>query len=96
MTHLAEQQSLPLFRPLRSEMSRAILDAPMTLPREVSDWRNGERNINEPSILALSNRLVMVDLLTAADAFEDSGFSSSRRSAGMSIVTDLPTASWAV
>ena len=33
MIHLPKQQFLPFFGPFRSEMSRAILDAPTTLPR---------------------------------------------------------------
>ena len=85
---------MPLFRPFAVGNVADNFGRADDIAAEVSDWRNGERNIDGPSILALSDRLVMVDLLTAADAFEDLG-SSSWRSAGMSIVT-FTDRSWAV
>ena len=74
MIHLPEQQILPLFRPFAlGDVTRNFGRAD-DIAAEVSDWRNGQRNVDEASILALSDSLVMVDPLTATDAFEDSRF----------------------
>ena len=40
----------------------------------VFDRRNSEGNIDEASVLALSNRLVMINPLTPTDTFEDHRF----------------------
>ena len=74
MIHLPEQQILPLFRPFALGNVTGNFGRADDIAAEVSDWRNGQRNIDEASVLALSDRLVMVDPLTAPDAFEDFGF----------------------
>src|SRR5271166_4308243 len=74
MIHLPEQQILPLFRPFALGNVAGNFGRADDISAEVSDWRNGQRNIDQASVLALSDRLVMVDPLTAADAFEDSWF----------------------
>src|SRR5271170_6166284 len=74
MIHLPEQQILPLFRPFALGNVTRNFGRADDIAAEVSDWRNGQRDINEAAVLALSDGLVVVDPLTATDAFEDSGF----------------------
>ena len=71
MLHLPEQQILSLLRPLAfgnvaGDFRRAYDGA-----SGVSDWRNGQRNVDAATVLALSNCLVLVDPLAAKDAPED-------------------------
>jgi len=65
---------LPLLRPFTLGDVTGNFGRADDIAAEVSDGRNGQRNINEASVLALSDRLVMVDPLTAPDALEDSRF----------------------
>ena len=61
----------------------------------ISDRRYGQSNIEQASILALPNRLIVFDALAARMRSRILG-SSSCRSGGIKIVMDLPTASSAV
>ena len=74
MFHLPEQQILPLFRPFALGNVAGNFGRADDIAAKVSDWRNGQRNIDEASVLAHSDRLIMVDPLTTPDAFQDSGF----------------------
>ena len=71
MLHLPEQQILSLLRPLAfgdvtGDFRRAYDGA-----SAVSDWRNGQGNVDTATVFALPNCLVLVDPLAAADALED-------------------------
>jgi hypothetical protein len=57
----------------RSEMSRAILDAPMIVP-EASFRRNSQRNIQRATVLATTNRFVVVYTLSTTKALQDRWF----------------------
>ena len=55
----------------RSVMSRAIFEAPTMSPVSFADRRDGERDRQSSAVLALPNRLVVVDRLAGADLGED-------------------------
>src|SRR5271165_5071413 len=74
MIHLPEQQILPLFRPFALGDVTGNFGRADDIAAKVSDRRNRQRNIDRASVLALSDRLIVVDPLTTPDAFENSGF----------------------
>jgi hypothetical protein len=46
----------------------------MITPRLVGNWGNRQRNIDETAVLAMTDCVVMLDLLAPADAIKDRGF----------------------
>ena len=71
MLQLPEQQILSLLRPLAFGHVAGDFRRPYDDASGVSDRRNGQGNVDAVTILPLSNCLVLVDPLAAADALED-------------------------
>jgi hypothetical protein len=65
---------LPLLRPLRFGDVTGDFRGGDDFSSLVLDRRNGEGNIDEAPVLALSNRLVVIDFFASADPFENKGF----------------------
>jgi hypothetical protein len=61
----------------------------------IPDRRHRQRNVDQTAIFSLPDRFEMIDALPASDPRQNFNFSV-RRSSGMTIVMDCPTASWAV
>ena len=74
MVHFPKEKLLPLMRPLGCGDVTGDFRGGDDLAFFVFDRRNGEGNIDEAPVLALSNRLVVMDSFAAADPFEDKGF----------------------
>ena len=67
MVHLPKQKLLSLPRPLEFCDVAGDFRGADDLAFFIFDRRNSEGNINKASVLALSNRLVMINPLTATD-----------------------------
>ena len=71
VTHLSQQQRLLLARaPALGDVSRD-LRSPDDPAARVLHGRDGERNVDQASVLAPADRFVVVDALAAADALQD-------------------------
>src|SRR5271163_559124 len=68
MIHLPEQQVLPLLRPSALSNVTGNFGCADDIAAGVSDWRNGQRNVDETPVIALSDGFVVLDPLAAADA----------------------------
>ena len=65
---------MPLLRPLRFGDIAGNFRGGDDFSSLVLDRRNGEGNVDKTPVLALSNRLVVIDFFASADPFEDKGF----------------------
>jgi hypothetical protein len=74
MVHLPEQQVLPLLGSLSLCDVSGDLGSADYFAFAISDWRNGQGYVEETSVLALTNRFVVVDSLAATDALENHRF----------------------
>ena len=63
-------------------MSRATFEAPITSPVGVSNGRDGDGQIDEPSASCLANGLEVLDPLAPPEAFHDRVFFVVRGRAG--------------
>lgn len=71
MVHFPKQELLPFLRALGLRDVTGDFRGAYDFASLIFDRRNGEGNIDEAPVLALSNRLVMIDTLAPADTFED-------------------------
>ena len=73
VVHFPKQELLPLLRPLAFRDIAGNFRGGDDFAFFVFDRRNSEGNIDEAPVLALSNRLVALDIFAPADTFEDKG-----------------------
>ena len=74
MVHLAKEQFQPLLRPFTFGNIARNFRSANDFATFVFDWRHGQGNIYETTILCLPDRLVVIDAFAPPDSAKDEGF----------------------